>query len=144
MLLHESIEYLLENADVEDLALLKEYIENAKVLQEAEEYFAETYSLTESEEPGALTESFTDGELAVILEDNGYAVTTEAIAALREDIETGNVVIGPEIPDGKGGKDAEEEAAEIDNADVDEYAETESAEDLKAAIVESYLDLLGE
>ena len=140
MLLHESVEYLLENASAEDLELLKEYIENAKLLKEAEEYFAEAYSLNEE----TLVEEFTDGQLAVILEDNGYAVTAENIAALREDVETGAVVIGPEVPDGKGGTDAEEEALEYDNDDIEEYTDYEDAEDLKAAIVESYLDLLGE
>ena len=113
-------------------------MENAKVLREAEKYFNETYSLTEE----TLTEEFSDAQLAVILEDNGYAVTSENIAALREDIETGAVVIGPEVPDAKAGKDAEEEKTDIDNSDVDEHNETETAEDLKAAIVESYLDLM--
>ena len=140
MLLQESVEYLLENASTEDLELLKEYIENAKLLKEAEEYFAEAYSLNEE----TLVEEFSDAQLAVILEDNGYAVTAENIAALREDVETGAVVIGPEVPDGKGGTDAEEEALEYDNGDIEEYTEYEDAEDLKAAIVESYLDLLGE
>lgn len=138
MLLRESVEYLLENASSEDLELLREYMDNAKILREAEEYFNETYSLTEE----TLVEEFSDGELAVILEDNGYAVTAENICALREDIETGAVVIGPEVPDAKAGKDADEEDFDIDNDDVDEYNETETAEDLKAAIVESYLDLM--
>ena len=133
MLLRESVEYLLENASAEDLDLLREYMENANALREAEEYFDETYSLNED---------FSDGELAVILEDNGYAVTAENIYALREDIETGAVVIGPEVPDAKGGKDADEEDFDIDNDDIDEYTDTETAEDLKAAIVESYLDLM--
>jgi hypothetical protein len=138
MLLKESVEYLLENASTEDLALLRDYMENAKVLREAEEYFNETYFLTEE----TLVEEFSDGQLAVILEDNGYAVTSENIAALREDIETGAVVIGPEVPDAKAGKDADEKDFDIDNAAVDEHTETETAEDLKAAIVESYLDLM--
>ena len=133
MLLRESVEYLLENASAEDLDLLREYMENANALREAEEYFDETYSLNED---------FSDGELAVILEDNGYAVIAENIYALREDIETGAVVIGPEVPDAKGGKDADEEDFDIDNDDIDEYTDTETAEDLKAAIVESYLDLM--
>jgi hypothetical protein len=133
MLLRESVEYLLENASAEDLDLLRVYMENANALREAEEYFDETYSLNED---------FSDGELAVILEDNGYAVTAENIYALREDIETGAVVIGPEVPDAKGGKDADEEDFDIDNEDIYDYDETETAEDLKAAIVESYLDLM--
>jgi hypothetical protein len=140
MLLQESVEYLLENACTEDLELLREYIENAKLLKEAEEYLAEAYSLNEE----TLVEEFTDGQLAVILEDNGFAVTAENIAALREDVETGAVVIGPEVPDGKGGKDADEEDFDIDNGDINDYAETETAEDLKAAIVESYLELIEE
>ena len=140
MLLHESVEYLLENASTEDLELLKEYIENAKLLKEAEEYFAEAYFLNEE----TIVEEFTDGQLAVILEDNGFAVTAENIAALREDVETGAVVIGPEVPDGKGGTDAEEEALEYDNKDIEEYTDYEDAEDLKAAIVESYLELIEE
>jgi hypothetical protein len=138
MLLRESVKYLLENASCEDLELLRDYMENAKVLREAEEYFNEAYCLTEE----TLVEEFSDGQLAVILEDNGYAVTAENIYALREDIETGAVVIGPEVPDAKGGKDADEEDFDIDNGDIDEYTETETAEDLKAAIVESYLDLM--
>ena len=138
MLLRESVEYLLENASSEDLKLLRDYMKNAKALREAEEYFNETYSLTEE----ASAERFSDAQLAVILEDNGYSVTSENIAALREDIETGAVVIGPEVPDDKAVKDAEEEETDIDNADVDEHNETETAEDLKAAIVESYLDLM--
>ena len=142
MLLHEAVAQLLECADVEDLAILRDYMESAKVLQEAEAYFTEKYSLTES--AAVEVESFTDAQLATILEDNGYAVTTEAIASLREDIEAGNVVIGPEVPDGKGATEAKEEDADIDNADVEEHTETETAEDLKAAIVESYLDLMGE
>ena len=138
MLLRESVEYLLENASSEDLKLLRDYMKNAKALREAEEYFNETYSLTEE----TSAEKFSDAQLAVILEDNGYSVTSENIAALREDIETGAVVIGPDVPDAKAVKDAEEEETDIDNADVDEHKETETAEDLKAAIVESYLDLM--
>lgn len=142
MLLHEAVAQLLECADVEDLSTLKDYIESVKVLREAEEYFAEKYSLTEDAD--VEVESFTDAQLATILEDNGYAVTTEAIAFLREDIEAGDVIIGPEIPDGKGATGADEEDFDIDNADIDDYTEAETAEDLKAAIVESYLDLMGE
>ena len=77
-------------------------------------------------------------------DDKFMAPHSRHTTVLREDIEAGNVVIGPEVPDGKDATEAKEEDADIDNADVDEHAETETAEDLKAAIVESYLDLMGE
>ena len=134
MTLNETIEFLIENGTADELAMLKSYFDGVKFLREAAEILEED----------TLVEEFTDAQLAGILYENGYAVDDRAIQALREDIETGAVIIGPDIPDGKGGKAAAEASGDIDNADIDDYTDTETTEDLKAVVVEAYNALFGE
>lgn len=128
MTLNETIEYLLENGTADELSMIKSYLDGVAFLREAQEILEEE----------TLVEEFTDAQLAGILYENGYSVDDRAIASLREDIETGAVIIGPDIPDGKGGKDAAEASGDIDNADIDDYTDTETTEDLKAVVVEAY------
>jgi hypothetical protein len=134
MTLNETIEFLIENGTEDELSMLKSYLDGVRFLREASEILEED----------TLVEEFTDAQLAGILYENGYAVDDRAIQALREDIETGAVIIGPDIPDGKGGKDAAEASGDIDNADIDDYTDTETSEDLKAVVVEAYNALFGE
>lgn len=134
MTLNETIEYLLENGTADELSMLKSYLDGVAFLREAQELLEEE----------TLVEEFTDAQLAGILYENGYVVDDHAIEALREDIKTGAVIIGPDIPDGKGGKDADEASGDVDNADIDEYTDTETTEDLKAVVVEAYNALFGE
>lgn len=134
MTLNETIEFLIENGTEDELSMLKSYLDGVRFLREAKEIL----------EDDTLVEEFTDAQLAGILYENGYAVDNRAIQALREDIETGAVIIGPDIPDGKSGKDAAEASGDLDNADMDEYTDTETAEDLKAVVVEAYTALFAD
>jgi hypothetical protein len=139
MTLNETIEFLIENGTEDELSMLKSYLDGVRFLREASEILEEDTLVEDT-----LVEEFTDAQLAGILYENGYAVDDRAIQALREDIETGAVIIGPDIPDGKGGKDAAEASGDIDNADIDKYTGAETSEDLKAVVVEAYNALFGE